>query len=161
MPEQLVGQVRRIPGVRVAAPLLEASADATGRTAAVGGARRRGLEPESTRRRARQRTELEPFAGIGAVLLPAPLAHSIGVTKFGREVTLGCTVSSARAPLYEQLHERQIGGLAASPIVVAPLFFAQEMTGLAVTVSPASSSSPPPARKPRSARRSCTWRRGA
>ena len=38
---------------------------------------------------------------------------------------------SERAPLYEQLHEKQIGGLAASPIVVAPLFFAQEMTGLA------------------------------
>ena len=33
-------------------------------------------------------TELEPFAGIGAVLLPAPLASRLGVTKFGREVTL-------------------------------------------------------------------------
>ncbi|HTC72204.1 MAG TPA: ABC transporter permease, partial [Solirubrobacteraceae bacterium] len=37
--------------------------------------------------------------------------------------------------LYEQLHEKQIGGLAASPIVVAPLFFAQEMTGLGHRVS--------------------------
>ena len=32
-------------------------------------------------------------------------------------------------------HEKQIGGLVASPIVVAPLFFAQEMTGLPHRVS--------------------------
>ena len=35
----------------------------------------------------------------------------------------------------ELLHEKQIGGLAASPIVVASLFFAQEMTGLTGRVS--------------------------
>ncbi len=136
MPEQLVGQVRRIPGVRVAAPLLEASADATGPN----GTRSVELVGADSSLKALdgalvKRTELEPFAGIGAVLLPAPLAHSIGVTRFGREVTLRMYGRSARAPLYEQLHERQIGGLAASPIVVAPLFFAQEMTGLGDRVS--------------------------
>jgi putative ABC transport system permease protein len=57
------------------------------------------------------------------------------VTRFGREVTLRMYGRSTRAPLYEQLHEKQIGGLAASPIVVAPLFFAQEMTGLGHRVS--------------------------
>jgi putative ABC transport system permease protein len=136
MPERLVGQVRRIPGVRVAAPLLEASADASGPQ----GTRSVELVGADGRLKALggalvARTELEPFAGIGAVLLPAPLAHSIGVTKFGREVTLRMYGRSVRAPLYEQLHEKQIGGLAASPIVVAPLFFAQEMTGLGHRVS--------------------------
>jgi putative ABC transport system permease protein len=136
MPERLVGQVRKIPGVRVAAPLLEASADASGpkgtRSVELVGAdgSLKALGGALVRR-----TELEPFADIGAVLLPAPLAHSIGVTKFGKEVTLRMYGRSAQAPLYEQLHEKQIGGLAASPIVVAPLFFAQEMTGLAHRVS--------------------------
>ena len=32
-------------------------------------------------------TALTPFGGIGAVVLPAPLARTIGVSKFGQEVT--------------------------------------------------------------------------
>ncbi|HTC73431.1 MAG TPA: FtsX-like permease family protein [Solirubrobacteraceae bacterium] len=136
MPEGLLAQVRRIDGVRVAAPLLEASAQASGP---------RGSESvelvgaDSSLRRLGgalvRRTELEPFAGVGAVLLPAPLARHLGVTRFGSEVTLRLYGRVERAPLYEQLHEKQIGGLAASPIVVAPLFFAQEMTGLEGSVS--------------------------
>jgi putative ABC transport system permease protein len=132
MPESVLGQVRRIEGVRVAAPLLEASAEATGPkgsesvelVGADSGLRELGGSLV-------RHTDLEPFAYIGAVLLPAPLAGHLGVTKFGKEVTLRMYGRSERAPLYELLHEKQIGGLAASPIVVAPLFFAQEMTGLA------------------------------
>ncbi len=136
MPEGLLARVRRIDGVRVAAPLLEASAQASGpkgsQSVELVGADSslRGLGGALVRR-----TELEPFAGIGAVLLPAPLAAHLGVTKFGKEVTLRLYGRVEHAPLYEQLHERQIGGLAASPIVVAPLFFAQEMTGLEGSVS--------------------------
>jgi putative ABC transport system permease protein len=136
MSASLLGRVRAIPGVRVAAPLLEASAEATGPK----GSESVELVGTDSSLRALggalvRRTELEPFADIGAVLLPAPLATHLGVTKFGREVTLQMYGRIARAPLYEQLHERQIGGLAASPIVVAPLFFAQEMTGLEGRVS--------------------------
>ena len=136
MPEDLLAQVRRIPGVRVAAPLLEGSAEATGPKGSesvelVGAdSSLRELDGALVRH-----TELEPFAGIGAVLLPAPLATHLGVTKFGKEVTLKLYGRTERAPLYEQLHEKQIGGLVASPIVVAPLFYAQEMTGLAQRVS--------------------------
>jgi len=136
MPEGLLAQVRAIDGVRVAAPLLEASAQASGpkgsQSVELVGADSslRGLGGALVRR-----TELEPFAGIGAVLLPAPLAAHLGVTKFGKEVTLRLYGRVEHSPLYEQLHERQIGGLAASPIVVAPLFFAQEMTGLEGSVS--------------------------
>jgi putative ABC transport system permease protein len=136
MPESLLGEVRKLPGVRVAAPLLEASANATGPKASesvslvgadsslkqLGG----GLV---------RRTELAPFAGIGAVLLPEQLADHIGVRRFGAEVTLQMYGRTERAPLYQVLHEKQVGGLAASPIVVAPLFFAQEMTGLPHRVS--------------------------
>jgi putative ABC transport system permease protein len=131
MPQSMLRQVRSIPGVRVAAPLLEASAQASG----PGGARSVELVGADASLRALggalvRHTELEPFAGIGAVLLPAPLAGQLGVTKYGREVTLRLYGRTQRAPLYEQLHESQIGGLAASPIVVAPLFFAQATAGL-------------------------------
>ncbi len=136
MPESLVGDVRRIAGVRAAAPLLEASADATGpkgtRSVELVGADAslKALGGELIRH-----TNLEPFAGIGAVLLPAPLAAGVGVTKFGEEVTLKLYGKTEQAPLYAQLHKKQIGGLVSSPIVVAPLFYAQEMTGFAHRVS--------------------------
>jgi putative ABC transport system permease protein len=136
MPASVLERVRAIPGVSVAAPLLEASANATGP---------RGSESvelvgaDSSLRELGgalvRHTDLEPFAGVGAVLLPAPLAAHLGVTRFGREVTLQLYGRTEQAPLYEQLHERQIGGLVASPIVVAPLFYAQEMAGLAGRVS--------------------------
>jgi putative ABC transport system permease protein len=131
MPEGLLAQVRHIPGVRVAAPLLEAGANATGPR---GSSSVELVGADSSLRALGgalvRHTELEPFAGIGAVLLPAPLATHLGVMRFGREVTLQLYGRTEHAPLYEQLHESQIGGLAASPIVVAPLFFAQEMAGL-------------------------------
>ncbi|HSZ12438.1 MAG TPA: FtsX-like permease family protein [Solirubrobacteraceae bacterium] len=136
MPASTLAQVRAIPGVRVAAPLLEASAQANG----PGGGESVELVGADSSLRALggalvRRTELEPFANIGAVLLPSPLARRLGVVKFGREVTLRLYGRLERAPLYEQLGERQIGGLAASPIVVAPLFYAQELAGLPDRVS--------------------------
>jgi putative ABC transport system permease protein len=135
-PESMLGRVRELPGVRVAAPLLEASANAVGprgsasveligadtSLTALGGALVRN-------------TELTPFGDIGAVVLPAPLSRSIGVTKFGQEATLELAGRTAQAPLYAQLHEQQIGRLIASPIAVVPLSFAQEMTGLRARVS--------------------------
>ena len=134
--EGLVARVRAIGGVRAAAPLLEASANAIGphgsesvelvgadsSLARLGGSLMR-------------HTTLRPFAGIGAIALPAPLAKKIGVTKFGQEATFQLNGRVAEAPLYEQLHANQIGPLIASPIVVAPLSFAQEMSGLPGRVS--------------------------
>lgn len=131
MPQNMLARVRSIPGVRSAAPLLEASGEASGPR----GKRSVQLVGADTSLKALggslvAHTELEPFAGIGAVLLPAPLGKALGVTRFGAEVTLRFYGRYARAPLYEQLHERQIGGLTQSPIVVASLPFAQELTGL-------------------------------
>jgi putative ABC transport system permease protein len=136
MSEILLRRVRAIEGVRAAAPLLEASARASGPRASqsvelVGA----DASLKELRGSLVRRTELAPFAGIGAVLLPSQLARHLGVTMFGREVTLQMYGRSERAPLYEVLHEQQIGGLAASPIVIAPLPYAQEMTGLTGRVS--------------------------
>jgi putative ABC transport system permease protein len=132
----VVGRVRRLQGVRFAAALLEADAQASGPGAsesvelvgadqslsALGGT----FVP---------RGELTPFGGIGAVVMAAPLSHALGVIRFGQEVTLRLAGHTVQAPLYAQLGERQIGQLARSPVVIAPLSYAQEMAGLQGRVS--------------------------
>jgi putative ABC transport system permease protein len=136
MEQSMVGRVRRLAGVRAAAPLLEASAQASGprgeesvqlvgadgSLSALGGR----LVP---------RGELSPFGGIGAVVLAAPLSRALGVTRFGQEVTLQLAGHTVQAPLYAQLGERQIGQLARSPVVIAPLSYLQEMADMQGRVS--------------------------
>ena len=142
-PERLLGQVRDLPGVRVAAPLLEVNANAIGpkgqASVELVGADSSLSELGGALVR---HTKLTPFGGFGAVVIPAPLARTVGVTRFGAEVTLQTAGRVAQAPLYEQLREQQIGALIASPIVVAPLSYAQELSGLSgritrVLVAPA------------------------
>ncbi|HEY2719943.1 MAG TPA: FtsX-like permease family protein [Solirubrobacteraceae bacterium] len=129
--QRLLARIRRLDGVALAAPLLEANANALGprgsRSVELIGA------DESLSRLGGslvRHTKLAPFGGIGAIVLPAPLARSIGVTKFGAEATLQIGGHVSRAPLYKQLSKREIGPLIDTPIVVAPLSFAQEMAGL-------------------------------
>ncbi len=134
--EAMLAKVRHIPGVHAAAPLLEVSANAVGpkgsESVELVGADASLSELGGT---LVHNTKLTPFAGFGAVVLPSPLAHTIGVTKFGEEATFEAGGHVAQAPLYEQLRAKQIGPLIQSPIAVAPLSFAQEMTGLPGRVS--------------------------
>ena len=134
--ESLLAKVRHIPGVHAAAPLLEMSANAVGpkgsESVELVGADGSLSELGGS---LVHDTKLTPVAGFGAVVLPAPLAHTIGVTKFGQEATFEIGGRVAQAPLYEQLRAKQIGPLIQSPIAVAPLEFAQEMTGLSGRVS--------------------------
>ena len=134
--EGLLKQVRALGGVHAAAPLLEASANAIGphgsESVELVGADSSLAQLGGSLMR---HTSLRPFAGIGAIALPAPLAKTIGVTKFGEEATFQVNGRVAEAPLYEQLHAKEIGPLIASPIAVAPLSFAQEMSGLSGRVS--------------------------
>jgi putative ABC transport system permease protein len=127
----LLGRVRAIPGVHAAAPLLEASANVLGPRGSES-VELVGADPSLSRLGGAlvRHTSLTPFAGIGAVVLPAPLARKIGVTKFGDEATFQLNGRVVEAPLYEQLRAKQIGPLISSPIAVAPLTFAQEMSGL-------------------------------
>lgn len=135
-PESMLAKVRRIPGVRVAAPILESSANAFGPHGSES-VELVGADPALSQLRGRLvgHANLSPFGNIGAVALPAPLARAIGVTEFGQEVSMQIAGHTVRAPLYEQLHERQIGGLVATPIAIAPLSYAQEMAGMSGRVS--------------------------
>ncbi len=129
--QNMLARVRRVPGVRVAAALLEAGANATGPRGSES-AQLIGADQSLTELGGKlvANTALEPFGGIGAVVLSAPVAQRIGVTRFGQEVTFELAGHTAQAPLYRVLSARQSGALAASPVAVAPLFFAQELTGL-------------------------------
>jgi putative ABC transport system permease protein len=128
--EGLLGRVRSIPGVRAAAPLVEASANASGPRGSesvelVGAdSSLKGLGGSLLRH-----TSLSSFAGVEFVALPSPLARKLGVTKFGDEATFQLNGHVAEAALYEQLYPSQIGQLAQSPIAIVPLILAQQMTG--------------------------------
>jgi putative ABC transport system permease protein len=136
MPESVLSQVRRIPGVEVAAPLLEAGAQARGPRSS------RAVEligADSSLGRLGGRlvshVSLAPFGGIAAVVLPAALSKQIGVSRFGQEVTFDLPGRSSQVPLYARLRRRQVGGLVESPVAIAPLSAVQEMTGLAARMS--------------------------
>ena len=137
MPEGLLRRVRAIRGVRVAAPVLESGANAigvNGRSASVqligadGSLARLGGELVHN-------AALRPFAGVGAVVLPAPVARVIGVRAFGQEVHFQLAGRKTELPLYSQLHENQVGSLAASALAIVPLSSAQKMTGLTARLS--------------------------
>jgi putative ABC transport system permease protein len=129
--EHILARVREIPGVRVAAPVLEAGAQASGpkgsRSVELIGA---DTSLSGLGGRLVHGTALRPFGNIGAVLLPAPLAKAIGVSGFGQEVIFGLAGHTTEAPLYTELHQKQIGPLVSSSIAIVPLNFAQEMTDL-------------------------------
>jgi len=133
---RLVRQVRALPGVRAAAPVLEAGANAVGPLGAkpveligadaslsrLGGTLTRG-------------TELRPFAGIGAVVLSAPVSKAIGVSRFGQEVNFQLAGRTAEAPLYVESHMRLSAPLVSGAVALVPLSTAQEMTGSTARVS--------------------------
>jgi putative ABC transport system permease protein len=135
-PEAMIQRVRRISGVQVAVPILEAAANASGpagsESVELVGADRSLARLEGSLVR---HLQLEPFGGVGGVVLTASLAHTIGISSFGREVTFQVAGKVMRAPLYETLSEHRIGELAASPIAIMPLFFAQEIANLEGRVS--------------------------
>ncbi len=85
MPEKLVGETRRLSGVRIAAPLLEVSANAVGPKGSdsveLVGADGTLAELKGALVR---KVALTPFAGVEAVVLPAPVADTLGVQEIRR-----------------------------------------------------------------------------
>lgn len=129
--QSLLSSVRHVAGVRLAVPLLEANANAVGPRASRS-VELIGADESLTRLGGTlvRHTRLAPFGGIGAIVMPGPLARRIGVTSFGAEATLEIGGHVSRAPLYKQLSAHEIGPLIDTPLIVAPLSFAQEMAGL-------------------------------
>jgi len=143
--ESLTRQVEAIDGVDAAAPVLEFPANA------VDGERERSvtLLAADTRlaamggRLVRDYTD-ERFADLDAVVLPTGVADSLGGVDFGGWITLQAGGRSQRAPVATVVGSDRLGSIAASPLVVTSLPYAQRLTGLSgrvtriyVTVDPA------------------------
>ena len=128
---QVLTQVRHLQGVRLAAGLVEATANAVGPKGSES-VQLVGADSSLTELGGAlvKRAALTPFAGLGAVVLPAPVAKTIGVTAFGKMVRFQVAGENSEAALYAQLHEKQIGALINSPIALAPLEYSQELAGL-------------------------------
>jgi putative ABC transport system permease protein len=134
-PERLLGEIRRVPGVQSALPVLEQQANVIGpggersvdligadpRFARFGGSL---LRQFSARQLATQRV----------ITLPTPIAEGIGVAPL-QTVKLQIGASVVEALLGTTLSEKEVGGLADSPIAVAPIAYAQQLAGLKGRVS--------------------------
>src|SRR5580692_5912668 len=128
--ERLLGAVQRLPGVAAAAPVLEESANVIGpsgrrsvdlvgtdpRLARLGGSLVRGFYESQLGR-------------VNALMLPVPIMQTLGVGSLGR-VTLQIGAGTVPALLVPELLARGSASLADNPIAIAPLGYAQVLTGM-------------------------------
>jgi putative ABC transport system permease protein len=133
--ERLLGRVQRIPGVRSAAPVLEAQANVVGPA----GARSVDLIGADPRFVALGGSLLRHFSAATlarqhALALPLPVAEQIGANSL-QLIKIQAGASTTRALLGITLQERDIGALVHSPVALAPLGYAQHITGMTGRVS--------------------------
>jgi putative ABC transport system permease protein len=128
--ERLLGRVRRLPGVGAAEPVLEA------RATVVGPAGQRSVDLIAGEPRyvhlggsLLQGFTAAQLAAAHALALPAPVAQAIGVDSL-QPVELEVGAQRLTALMGAKLDAGNIGALVNSPVAIAPLAYAQEVTGL-------------------------------
>jgi putative ABC transport system permease protein len=128
--ERLLGEVRRLAGVKVAWPVLEQQANVIGprgeravdligtdpRFANLGGSLLR-------------RFSAEQLAAQRAIALPEPLAEAIGAGPL-QTIKLQIGAKVITTLLAATLKQRDISGLVHSPVALAPVAYAQQVAGL-------------------------------
>jgi putative ABC transport system permease protein len=128
--ERLLGQARDVPGVRAALPVLEqeasvigpngrASVDLVGtdpRFADVGGPLLQHFSAQS-------------LTLLHAVALPAPFAHTIGANAL-QTIKLQVGDQIVTTLLGAVLGENEIGDAISNPVAIAPIRYAQRLTGM-------------------------------
>jgi putative ABC transport system permease protein len=128
--EGLLGEVRRLPGVSGAEPVLEA------RATVIGPAGWRAIELFASEPRGAhlgssllQRFTAAPLRTLRVLALPAPVAEAIGVDALQ---TVGLELGARRltALMGAKLDAGNIGALVQSPVAIAPLAYAQEAAGM-------------------------------
>ena len=134
MPDEIAA-VRRLPGVAAAAEVIEVRGEARG---PVG---RRSIEligvtPDFAQLRGKLTRGFSYafITNVRAVALPTPLADSLGIA-LGQLVQLNLSGRATRARVAVRLQDGEAGGLFTSPIAIAPLRYAQELSGHAGEVS--------------------------
>lgn len=129
--DSLVGSVRAIPGVSAAVPVLEEPAylSGPGGHAAVDMI---ATDPRFVRRSVGpllRHFKARVLAAQHAIAVPAPIARSVGVRSLETiEIEVDGRVTTSL--LASQLSEASIGPLAHSPVILAPLAYAQSLAGV-------------------------------
>jgi putative ABC transport system permease protein len=127
--ERLLEQVRRVPGVSGALPILERQADLIGRH----GERPIeliGVEPNALKTSGGpllRRFSARQLASVRAIALPTPLANELDASAF-EHVELQVGASYVNTLVGAVLAEEDIGGLVHSPVAVTSLSYAQRLT---------------------------------
>ena len=132
-PVATAARIARVPGVETAAPVIDmrvgvraAGGTGSSATATLIGGDRRLVELGGTL----LREFASPHLRLSrAIALPRPLARAIGVG-VDRDVALSAGGRTRRVPVATLLSSDEIGGLARSPVVLAPLGYAQQLTDL-------------------------------
>lgn len=128
--EGLLADVRQIPGVKLALPVLEQQASAIGPD----GERSIdliGTDPRFARLAGSllRRFSAAQVSAQQAIALPTPIAHEIGVGALQPvKLQVGATVMTTLVGA--TLDEGEIGVLADSPVALAPVGYAQRLTGM-------------------------------
>lgn len=126
----LLAEVRRLPSVQAAVPVLEERANVVGPKGS------RSVDLIATDPRAVQiggsllrHFSRAALAGEQAIALPTPLARALGL---GPLQTAGLQIGATEDQVLvgADLDGGEIGALANSPIAIAPLAYAQRLTGL-------------------------------
>jgi putative ABC transport system permease protein len=134
-PESKLRAVQRLPGVAGASAILEVRSEirssqasrsvlligVTPDFAQLGGSLTRGFS-------------YSWLANVRAIALPTPLVRTLGI-QLGQAVDLNLSGGVVQAPLGAKLQSSDIGSLLDSPIAIAPLRYAQELSGRIGTVS--------------------------
>jgi putative ABC transport system permease protein len=133
--EELLGEVERLPGVRSAAPVLEAQANVLGPSGTqpveLIGANPRFIHFGGA---LLQHFSAGALARQHALALPLQVAQQIGASSL-EVIKLQIGASTKPALLGITLQESEIGALAHSPVALAPLAYAQQLTGMTGRVS--------------------------
>ncbi len=128
--EQLVTRIERLPGVQVAAPVLERSINIVGRRGAetvdLISVNIRFIQLKGNLLTGTSPAQLSQQYGLA---VPAPLAEKIGVRSL-QPVTLQIGARSVRVTVAVVLGVNDIGVGIDSPIVILPLSMAQRLTGM-------------------------------
>ncbi len=129
--ERLLEEVRRVPGVQTALPVLEQQATVIG----PGGVQRSvdliGTDPRFAHFAGAllRRFSAAQLAAQRAIALPAPLAEEIGAGPLETiKIQIGASV--VQTLLGATLGEADIGRLVSSPVALAPVGYAQAITGM-------------------------------
>ena len=128
--QHLLADVQRIDGVKAAAPILETRANLTGPNG-----RRSVLLVGGDPRFARLGGVLlshftsAQLADQRGIALPAPMASALGAD-LGAPIQVQTDVKTVPVPLGAQLQQSDIGALVHSPVAIAPLGYAQRISGM-------------------------------